>query len=49
VNTRVFSYDLPEDGGETLAAAQTAATEGLGTLVETLYAEHGEELEAVGP
>ena len=46
-NTRVFSYDLPEDGGETLAAAQTAATEELGTLVETLHAEHGEEIEAV--
>ena len=43
----MFSYELPEDGGETLTAAQTAATEELGTLVETLYAEHGEEIEAV--
>ena len=46
-NTRVFSYDLPEEGAETLAAACAAATEELGTLVETLYAEHGEEIEAV--
>ena len=46
-NTRVFSYDLPEESGETLAAAQATATDELGTLVETLYAEHGEEIEAV--
>ena len=46
-NTRVFSYDLPEEGGEALAAAQATAADELGTLVETLYAEHGEEIEAV--
>jgi DNA-binding transcriptional ArsR family regulator len=46
-NTRVFSYDLPEEADETLAGAQTTATEALASLVETLYAEHGEEIEAV--
>jgi DNA-binding transcriptional ArsR family regulator len=46
-NTRVFSYDLPEEGEETLAAAQADATDELGRLVETLYAEHGDEIEAV--
>ena len=46
-NTRVFSYDLPENSEETLAGAQTTATEELESLVETLYAEHGDEIEAV--
>ena len=44
-NTRAFSYDLPEEGD--LAAAQATATAEVGTLVETLYAEHGDEIEAV--
>jgi DNA-binding transcriptional ArsR family regulator len=46
-NTRVFSYDLPEGSEEALAGAQAAATEELGTLVASLYADHGEEIEAV--
>jgi DNA-binding transcriptional ArsR family regulator len=46
-NTRVFSYDLPEDADETLATAQETATEELASLVETLYAEHGNEIETV--
>ena len=46
-NTRVFSYDLPADADETLATAQATATEELESLVETLYAEHGDEIEAV--
>ncbi|MFB6138354.1 MAG: winged helix-turn-helix domain-containing protein, partial [Halobacteriaceae archaeon] len=46
-NTRVFSYDLPEGSEETLAGAQATATEELESLVETLYAEHGDEIEAV--
>jgi DNA-binding transcriptional ArsR family regulator len=46
-NTRVFSYDLPEDSDETLAEAQATATDELSGLVETLYLEHGDEIEAV--
>jgi len=46
-NTRVFSYDLPENSEETLAGAQATATDELSGLVETLYAEHGDEIEAV--
>ena len=46
-NTRVFSYDLPEESEETLAGAQATATDELRVLIETLYAEHGEEIEAV--
>ena len=46
-NTRVFSYDLPEDGEETLADARASATDGLARLVETLHGEHGDEIETV--
>ena len=46
-NTRVFSYDLPEDSEETLAEAQATATDELSDLVEALYADHGDEIEAV--
>jgi len=46
-NTRVFSYDLPEGADESLAGAQETAAEELASLVETLYAEHGDEMEAV--
>jgi len=46
-NTRVFSYDLPEDSEETLAEAQATATDELSGIVEKLYAEYGEEIEAV--
>jgi len=46
-NTRVFSYDLPENSEETLAGARATATEELESVIETLYAEHGDEIEAV--
>lgn len=46
-NTRVFSYDLPEEADEILAGAQETATRELESLVETLYDEQGEEIEAV--
>ncbi len=46
-NTRIFSYDLPDNADETLSPAQTTATKELASLVETLYAEHGDEIEAV--
>jgi hypothetical protein len=46
-NTRVFSDDVPAECEESLAEPQATATEELGSLVETLYADHGEEIEAV--
>lgn len=46
-NTRIFSYDLPTNADETLAPAQATTTEELASLVENLYAEHGDEIEAV--
>ncbi|MFC4452035.1 MULTISPECIES: ArsR/SmtB family transcription factor [Halobacteriales] len=46
-NTRIFSYDLPEDAEETLAGAQETATAELTNLVEMLYEEHGDDIEAV--
>ena len=46
-NTRIFSYDLPEDSHETLAEAHETATDELAGLVETLCEEHGDEIEAV--
>lgn len=46
-NTRVFAYDLPEGSDETLTAARETATEGVASLVEQLYREHGESIEAV--
>ena len=38
---------LPEDAEQTLAGAQETATAELAGLVETLYGEHGDEIEAV--
>lgn len=46
-NTRVFSYDLPEDSERTLTPAQETAREGVATLVETLSERHGDEIESV--
>ncbi|PSQ08062.1 transcriptional regulator [Halobacteriales archaeon QS_6_71_20] len=46
-NTRIFSYDLPDDADEMLSPAQTTAIKELASLVDTLYAEHGDEIEAV--
>ena len=45
--TLVFDYDLPEETGETLTGTRTTATEELASPVETLYEEHGDEIEAV--
>ncbi|MFB6217898.1 MAG: winged helix-turn-helix domain-containing protein [Halobacteriaceae archaeon] len=46
-NTRVFSYDLPEDAEEALGPARETATGELSRLVETLYKDHGDEIESV--
>ncbi|MDS0280187.1 winged helix-turn-helix domain-containing protein [Halomicroarcula sp. S1AR25-4] len=46
-NTRIFSYELPEDAEQTLAGAQDTATAELAGLVERLYGEHGDDIEAV--
>jgi len=46
-NTRVFSYDLPENSRDLLASAQATTTEELAGLIETLAEEHGDEIEAV--
>ena len=46
-NTRVFSYELPAESVETLDGAQETVTAELAALVETLSAEHGEEIETV--
>jgi hypothetical protein len=41
-NTRAFSDDIPEESPETLAGVQFTATDELETLVETMYADHGQ-------
>ena len=46
-NTRVFSYDLPEDTETTLAGASEATRDELHTFIETLFADHGDEIQAV--
>jgi DNA-binding transcriptional ArsR family regulator len=46
-NTRIFSYDLPESAEQTLAGAQDTVTAELTDLVQTLYEEHGDDIEAV--
>ena len=46
-NTRVFSYDLPEDSEQTLSAAQDHTSSELQTLLESLYEAHGDDIEAV--
>lgn len=46
-NTRVFSYELPEDTETTLADAADATRDELGTFLETLFADHGDEIQAV--
>lgn len=46
-NTRVFSYELPERSDEQLASAQKTTTAELTDLLETLYADHGDNIEAV--
>jgi DNA-binding transcriptional ArsR family regulator len=46
-NARVFAYDLPEGADEQLDGARATVREGIHSLVEELYAEHGDEIEAV--
>jgi len=46
-NTRVFSYELPENSEERLARARETTTAELADLIGTLYAEHGEDIEAM--
>jgi DNA-binding transcriptional ArsR family regulator len=46
-NARVFAYDLPEGADEQLADARATVRGGIHSLVEELYAEHGDKIEAV--
>jgi DNA-binding transcriptional ArsR family regulator len=46
-NTRVFSYDLPDDAESTLADASSFTRAELATVVEQLIDEHGEAIESV--
>lgn len=46
-NTRVFSYELPADADETLTDAAAATREGLAALLADVYADHGDDIEAV--
>ena len=46
-NARVFAYDLPEGADEQLADASETVREGIRSMVEDIYAEHGDEIEAV--
>lgn len=46
-NTRVFAYDLPDGADETLAGAYGTIREDLLSLVERVFREHGEAIEAV--
>lgn len=45
-NTRVFSYDLPENAEATLGDAERTTREAMTGLIEELYAEHSEKIEA---
>jgi DNA-binding transcriptional ArsR family regulator len=47
-NTRVFSYNLPEDADEELAGAFAQFRGELESAIEGVLAEHGDEIEAVG-
>jgi DNA-binding transcriptional ArsR family regulator len=46
-NTRVFSYEFPEDAEDRLAGAGAQVRGDLGGLIEALIAEHGEGIESV--
>ena len=46
-NTRVFSYDLPANAEETLAAAVAQVRGDLETVLDDVLDEHGEEIEAM--
>lgn len=46
-NTRVFSYDLPKETTETVANAMACTRDELVDLIDRLFENHGDELEAV--
>jgi DNA-binding transcriptional ArsR family regulator len=46
-NTRVFSYDLPEDADQRLDEAMGSTRDELIDLLEQLFETHGDEIEAV--
>lgn len=46
-NTRVFSYDLPDDSGTVLADAAETTRDELHGFIERLFSDHGDEIEAV--
>lgn len=46
-NTRVFSYDLPDDADERLIGARTQLRDELRTVIDALLEEHGDEIESV--
>lgn len=46
-NTRVFSYELPDDAEETLAGAFVQIRGDLEDVVESVLEEHGDEIEEV--
>jgi DNA-binding transcriptional ArsR family regulator len=45
-NTRVFSYDLPENAEETLSNAELSFREELASVIANVYSEHGDEIAA---
>jgi DNA-binding transcriptional ArsR family regulator len=45
-NTRVFSYDLSESAEETLTDTERATRDAMASLIEHLYSEHGDAIEA---
>lgn len=46
-NTRVFSYEFPESAEPTLETVSKTTRGELHGLIETLFAEHGDEIEAI--
>lgn len=46
-NTRVFSYELPDEAESLFAEMAPAATEELEDTISALVAEHGDEIEAI--
>lgn len=46
-NTRVFSYDLPDDAEDRLDGASAQLRDDLQTVIADLLAAHGDEIEAV--
>lgn len=46
-NTRVFSHELPDDVKETVAEMSDTTRNELVGVVETLFAEHGDDIKAI--